>query len=76
MNTEDIALFDQMKLGIYRRKRDGQLYQLSGQRTYHAQLGSAIRLVPVWGGRTHWKTWPRFMAEYESMEVPPPAPIA
>jgi hypothetical protein len=76
MTDDEIEQFEKMKLGIFRRKRDGQRYQLSSQRTYHAQLGSAIRLVPIWGGRTHWKTWPRFLAEYEAIEVPPPAPIA
>lgn len=64
MNEEEEALFKLLVGKAFRRKRDKGQYYLSAYRTHHAQIGYAIRLIPVRSGRAHWKTWARFVAEY------------
>lgn len=51
-----------------KRKKDGQFYQIH-QPTGRMMGGrSAAYLVPVWGGRSHWKTHEKILTEYEVCE--------
>ena len=52
---------------IVKRKRDGKLYRttmIPCTQPGFARRGDCYLLEPHWDGRTHYKTVPRFKAEY------------
>jgi hypothetical protein len=55
----------------FRRKRDGALYTTSltvRRRPGFDHWGDCYRLVPVWEGRTHYKTVAAFNREFVTLE--------
>ncbi|MCO6057357.1 hypothetical protein NG726_11815 [Pseudomonas sp. MOB-449] len=53
-------------MSTYRRKRDGALYTTNLQVTTFPNWGACVQLVPVWHGRTHWKTVKAFNKQFEA----------
>lgn len=52
---------------LVRRKRDQKMYSwcgTTGPQPNFSRRGPCVYLIPVWGGRRHYKTEARFYAEY------------
>lgn len=47
------------------RKKDGQVYTIYMSSGRMMAGRSAAYLVPVWGGRSHWKTHEKILTDYE-----------
>jgi hypothetical protein len=50
------------------RKKDGQRYRIFQAEGRHIGSRAAAYLVPVWDGRSHWKTHERILKDYEVSE--------
>lgn len=53
---------------MLKRKKDGQIYRIHMADGRKMASRSAAYLVPVWGGRSHWKTHEKILTDYEVME--------
>jgi hypothetical protein len=60
--------FQQLKGQTFKRRKDTQQYKLGMNASTDWKGRMIVHLYPVWSGRAHWKTWERFLAEYETYD--------